>query len=66
MNNIITLPNGKVFNFEKDELTTQDYRILSGVEVRRIKGLQEKVVTEKFYNEAQELYDENGIIIGMY
>lgn len=66
MNNIITLPNGKVFNFEKDELTTEDYRILSGVEVRHIRGLQEKAVAEKFYNEAQELYDETGIIIGMY
>lgn len=66
MNNIITLSNGKVFNFEKDELTTKDYRILSGVEVRYIRSLQEEVVAEKFYNEAQELYDKIGIIIGMY
>lgn len=40
MNNIIKLPNGRIFNLLEDDLTTQDYRELSGVEVRELRRLQ--------------------------
>ena len=40
VNNIIKLSNGRIFNLLEDDLTTQDYRELSGVEVRELREKQ--------------------------
>ena len=63
MNNTITLPNGRVFNLETDNLTTEDYRCLSGVEVRHIRSLQNKFVLAR-WAEKQKEYFKEGIIVG--
>ena len=43
VNNIIKLSNGRIFNLLEDDLTTQDYRELSGVEVRELREKQQKL-----------------------
>lgn len=43
MNNVIKLSNGRIFNLLEDDLTTQDYRELSGVEVRELREKQQKL-----------------------
>jgi len=43
MSNIIKLSNGRIFNLLEDDLTTQDYRELSGVEVRELREKQQKL-----------------------
>ena len=40
MNDTIKLSNGKGFNLLEDNLTAQDYKELSGIEVRKIRHLQ--------------------------
>lgn len=64
MNNTITLPNGRIFDLEKDELTTEDYRYLSGVEVRHIRMLQEKIIRQRWVEKSKNLLKEKGLIIG--
>ena len=58
-NNIIKLPNGRDFDLSKDKLTTEDYKALSGVEVRYIRSLQEKIVQAQWAEE-QKKYFKNG------
>lgn len=57
MNNIIKLPNGRMFNLLEDDLTTQDYRELSGVEVRELR----KLIWEAHYRDFSEK-QEKGLI----
>ena len=63
MNKTITLPNRRVFNLETDELTTEDYRCLSGVEVRHIRNLQEQFVLQRCLKKQQE-YLKKGLLVG--
>lgn len=63
MNKTITLPNGRVFDLEKDELTTEDYRCLSGVEVRHIRELQQQFVLARCV-EKQKEYLREGLLVG--
>ncbi len=63
MNKIITLPNGRVFDLEKDNLTTEDYRCLSGVEVRHIRDLQNEFVIQRCV-EKQKEYLKKGLFVG--
>lgn len=64
MNNTITLPNGRVFDFTKDDLTTEDYRCLSGVEVRHIRQLQDWFIKQKWAEEQKEYF--KGRIVGIF
>lgn len=63
MNKIITLPNGRVFDLEKDNLTTEDYRCLSGAEVRHIRDLQNEFVIQRCV-EKQKEYLKKGLLVG--
>lgn len=64
MNKIITLSNGRVFDLEKDDLTTEDYKCLSGVEVRHIRNLQEQFVLQRWVKKQQE-YLKEGLLAGI-
>ena len=48
MNDTIKLSNGKTFNLLKDDLTTQDYKELSGIEVRKVRHLQRIALDNDF------------------
>ena len=63
MNKIITLSNGRVFDLEKDNLTTEDYRCLSGVEIRHIRDLQTEFVIQRCV-EKQKEYLKEGLLVG--
>ena len=62
MNNTITLPNGRIFDLEKDDLTTEDYRCLSGEQVRYIRSLQQGFVLARCLEKQRE-YGEKGILV---
>jgi hypothetical protein len=47
MNKTIKLSNGKILDLTKDDLTIQDIRESSGVEVRCVRKLQEEILIEK-------------------
>lgn len=61
MNNIITLPNGRVFDLEKDELTTQDMREMTGEQVRYINKLQYDISIARGMKRAEEFFKKTGI-----
>ncbi len=63
MNNTITLPNGRIFDLTKDDLTTEDYKCLSGVEVRHIRNLQEQFILQRCVEKQQEYLNE-GLLVG--
>ena len=66
MRTTIKLSNGKVFNLSDDGFTSQDYRELSGTEIRYVRGQQEELILEKSYNEFLKIYEKTGILIGIY
>ncbi len=66
METTIKLSNGKIFNLLEDNFTSQDYRELSGAEIRNVRGLQEELMMEKSYDEAIKFYEETGILLGFY
>ena len=65
METTIRLSNGRVFNLLEDDFTSQDYRKLSGVEIRYVRGLQEVLIAEKSYDEFIKIYEETGLLIGI-
>lgn len=65
METTIRLSNGRVFNLLEDDFTSQDYRELSGVEIRYVRGLQEVLIAEKSYDEFIKIYEETGLLIGI-
>lgn len=64
MNNIITLPNGRIFDLSKDDLTTEDYKVLSGEEVRHIRQLQDLFIKQKWVEEQKECF--KGRVVGIF
>lgn len=66
METTIKLSNGRDFNLLKDDFTSQDYRELSGVEIRYVRGLQEEAVMENSYDELTKSFGETGYLIGYY
>jgi hypothetical protein len=64
MNNIIKLSNGRIFNLLEDDLTTQDYRELSGVEVREIREKQQKLFNILQAKKREEILKRTGQLTG--
>ena len=64
MNNTIKLPNGRIFDLTKDDLTTEDYRSLSGVEVRHIRKLQEEIILAECAEKSKKYLEETGLFVG--
>ena len=64
MNNIIKLSNGRIFNLLEDDLTTQDYRELSGVEVREIREKQKKLFNILQAKKREEILKRTGQLTG--
>ena len=64
MNNIIKLSNGRIFNLLEDDLTTQDYRELSGVEVREIREKQQKLFNFLQAKKREEILKRTGQLTG--
>ena len=64
MNNTIKLPNGRIFDLTKDDLTTEDYRSLSGVEVRHIRKLQEEIILAECAEKFNKYLEETGLFVG--
>ena len=62
MNNTITLPNGRVFNLLEDDLTTEDYKSLSGVQVRHVRNL----IEESFEDRHSEILENEELLISYY
>jgi len=61
MSETIKLSNGKTFNLLKDTLTAQDFKELSGEEVRKVEHLQMLAYNNKFMKEK-----ESGLIPPLY
>ena len=64
MNNIIKLSNGRIFNLLEDDLTTQDYREPSGVEVREIREKQQKLFNILQAKKREEILKRTGQLTG--
>ena len=47
METTIKLSNGKIFNLLENNFTSQDYKELSSVEIKKVRSLQEELVMEK-------------------
>jgi len=63
MNKIITLPNGRVFDLEKDRLTTKDYKCLTGEEVRHIGELKHAILEKIWEEDSKRIFEETGMIL---
>ena len=64
VNNIIKLSNGRIFNLLEDDLTTQDYRELSGVEVRELREKQQKLFNILQAKKREEILKRTGQLTG--
>jgi hypothetical protein len=64
MSNIIKLSNGRIFNLLEDDLTTQDYRELFGVEVRELREKQQKLFNVLQAEKMTMFLKETGIPMG--
>ena len=63
MNKIITLPNSRVFDLEKDRLTTEDYKCLTGEEVRHIWELKRAILEKIWEEDSKRIFEETGMIL---
>ena len=63
MNKIITLPNSRVFDLEKDRLTTEDYKYLTGEEVRHIGELKRAILEKIWEEDSKRIFEETGMIL---
>ena len=59
----IEISSGRTLNLLKDDLTTQDMRKMSGVEVRMIRKLQEEIAIAKGCERAEKIYKETGLLV---
>ena len=64
MNNIIKHSNGRIFNLLEDDLTTQDYRELSELEVREIREKQQKLFNILQAKKREEILKRTGQLTG--
>ena len=61
--NIIKLSNGRIYTLLEDNLTTQDYRELSGVEVREIRYMESILRCERWAKKTEEIYEKTGLLV---
>ena len=59
----IDISSGRTLNLLKDDLTTQDMRAMSGVEVRMIRRLQEEIRMAKGVERSIKIYEETGLLV---
>lgn len=54
MSNIVILSNERIFNLEKDDFIPEDYKTLSGIEVRHVRNLQHNYIISRDFEKLNE------------